>query len=47
MLTKYDFNSFKRYEYISETSLGETVGEEYMTAALDLVREAPKPDAAP
>ena len=47
MLTKYDFNSFKRYEYISETSLGETVGEEYMTAALDLIREAPKPDAAP
>lgn len=27
MLTKIDFNSFKRYEYISRTSLGEMTGE--------------------
>ncbi len=46
MLTKVDFNSFERYEYISETSLGEMVGEEYMEAALKLIKEAPKPDAA-
>jgi len=47
MLTKYDFNSFERYDYISETSLGEMVGEEYMEAALSLIRETPKPDAVP
>ena len=47
MLTKYDFNSFERYEYISETSLGEMVGEEYMEAALALIKEAPGPDALP
>ena len=47
MLTKYDFDSFKRYEYISETSLGEMVGEEYIKEALGLVEETPGPDAAP
>lgn len=47
MLTKYDFNSFKRYDYISETSLGEMVGEEYIKEALALVEETPEPAAAP
>lgn len=44
MLTKYDFNSFKRYEYISETSLGEMAAEEYMEQALSLIEETPGPD---
>jgi hypothetical protein len=37
MLTKVDFNSFKRYEYVSRTSLGEMTGEDYITQALALV----------
>ncbi len=37
MLSKYDFNSFKRYEYISETSLGEMAAEEYIEQALRLI----------
>ncbi len=44
MLTKVDFNSFKRYEYISRTSLGEMTGEIYIEEALKLVSESPKPD---
>ncbi len=44
MLTKVDFNSFKRYEYISRTSLGEMTGEIYIEQALQLVSESPKPD---
>lgn len=43
MLTKVDFNSFKRYEYVSRTSLGEMTGEIYITEALKLVGESPKP----
>jgi hypothetical protein len=43
MLTKVDFNSFKRYEYVSRTSLGEMTGEIYMDNALKLVAESPKP----
>ncbi|MFN8344797.1 MAG: hypothetical protein U0X91_07335 [Spirosomataceae bacterium] len=42
MLTKVDFNSFKRYEYVSRTSLGEMTGEIYMEQALKLVKESPK-----
>lgn len=44
MLTKVDFNSFKRYRYVSETSLGEMTGEIYMQEALRLVKDSPKPD---
>jgi hypothetical protein len=44
MLTKVDFNSFKRYEYISRTSLGEMTGEIYMEQALKTVAESPKPE---
>ena len=43
MLTKVDFNSFKKYEYISRTSLGEMTAEIYMEQALKLVKESPKP----
>lgn len=41
MLTKVDFNSFKRYEYVSRTSLGEMTGEIYITEALKLIEESP------
>lgn len=43
MLTKVDFNSFKRYEYVSRTSLGEMTGEIYIEQALKLVKDSPKP----
>jgi len=43
MLTKVDFTSFKRYDYVSRTSLGEMTGEIYMEKALQLVKESPKP----
>jgi hypothetical protein len=35
ILTKVDFNSFKRYEYVSRTSLGEMTGEIYMDEVLN------------
>ncbi len=44
MLTKVDFNSFKRYQYVSRTSLGEMTGEIYIKEALQLVKDSPKPD---
>jgi len=34
ILTKVDFNSFKRYDYVSRTSLGEMTGELYVNAVL-------------
>jgi len=43
ILTKVDFNSFDRYKYISETSLGEMTGEILMDNALQMVKEAPAP----
>jgi hypothetical protein len=44
MLAKVDWNSFKRYDYISRTGLGEMTGEIYMEQALALVEASPKPD---
>ena len=41
ILTKVDFNSFDRYKYITETSLGEMTGEIYIEEALKLVQESP------
>jgi len=46
ILTKYDFDSFERYEYISQTSMGEMTGELYIEQALALVKDTPEPDAA-
>ena len=43
MLTKVDFNSFKRYEYVSRTSLGEMAGEDYISQALALLEACPQP----
>ena len=35
------FNSFKRYEYVSRTSLGEMTGEIYINEALKLIESSP------
>ncbi|MEZ5043444.1 MAG: hypothetical protein R2828_26340 [Saprospiraceae bacterium] len=43
ILTKVDFHSFKRYDYVSETSLGEMTGEIYIEQALQMVAENPVP----
>ena len=41
IISKEDFNSFKRYEYISRTSLGEMTGEIYGREALKMIGENP------
>ncbi len=43
ILTKEDFDSFERYEYITRTSLGEMTGEIFVDAALKFVNRIPKP----
>ena len=43
MLTSVDWMSFDRYEYVSETSLGEKTGDLYIEAALKFIEESPKP----
>jgi hypothetical protein len=45
ILTKVDFNSFPRYEYVSRTSLGEMTGEILIDKSLALVNQSPRPDA--
>lgn len=44
LLTKVDFNSFQRYEYISRTSLGEMAGEIYIEEILKMVKESDVPE---
>ena len=44
ILTKVDFASFPRYEYVSRTSLGKMTGENLIEKALDLVNRSPAPD---
>jgi hypothetical protein len=44
ILTKVDFKSFPRYEYVSRTSLGEMTGEILIEKSLDLVQRSPAPD---
>ena len=39
ILTKVDFNSFKRYQYVSRTSLGEMTGEIYIQEVLTWLEE--------
>jgi hypothetical protein len=39
ILTKVDFNSFKRYEYVTRTSLGEMAGEIYISEVLAWLSE--------
>lgn len=41
MLTREDFNSFKKYEYVSRTSLGEMTGDIYINEALKAIAESP------
>lgn len=44
ILTKYDFASFKRYDYVSRTSLGEMTGEILVEKSLEFIDQCPKPD---
>jgi len=44
ILTREDFDSFRRYEYVSRTSLGERTAEILEEEALRLVNESPQPD---
>jgi hypothetical protein len=41
IMTKVDFHSFPRYDYISRTSLGEMTGEILMEESLRLVEQSP------
>jgi hypothetical protein len=43
ILTKVDWNSFQRYNYITRTSLGEQTGEILMQKALEFVNQCPHP----
>jgi hypothetical protein len=47
MLTKVDWNGFKRYDYVSRTSLGEMTGEILIEEGLKFVNECPRPAKAP
>ena len=40
ILTKVDFSSFARYEYVSRVSLGEMTGEILMERSLELIEES-------
>ncbi len=42
ILTKEDWNSFDRYEYITETCLGEMTGEIFIKEALKFMKKAPR-----
>ena len=44
ILTKVDFQSFPRYDYVSRTSLGEMTGEILIEKSLEFVNRSPKPD---
>jgi hypothetical protein len=44
ILTKVDFQSFPRYDYVSRTSLGEMTGEILIEKALEFVNKSPSPD---
>jgi hypothetical protein len=44
ILTKVDFASFPRYEYVTRTSLGEMTGEILIEKSLELVNGSPSPD---
>jgi hypothetical protein len=44
ILTKVDFQSFPRYDYVSRTSLGEMTGEILIEKTLEFVNKSPMPD---
>lgn len=43
ILTKVDFKSFPRYDYVSRTSLGEMTGEILIEKSIELINESPRP----
>jgi len=43
ILTRVDFHSFPRYDYVSRTSLGEMTGEILIEKWLDLIKTSPRP----
>jgi hypothetical protein len=47
LLARVDWGSFKRYDYITRTCLGEMTGEIYMEEALKLIAENPAPATPP
>jgi len=44
ILTKVDYRSFPRYDYVSRTSLGEMTGEILIEQSLELVERSPLPE---
>ena len=46
ILTKVDFQSFPRYDYVSRTSLGEMTGEILIERSLEFIEQCPKPGDA-
>jgi hypothetical protein len=42
-MAKVDWQSFKRYDYISRVCLGEMTGEILIEESLKLVADAPRP----
>ena len=44
ILAREDFDSFKRYQYITRTSLGERTGEILVAEALKFINECPAPE---
>lgn len=44
ILTKVDFRSFPRYDYVSRVSLGEMTGEILIEKSLELIASSPAPD---
>jgi hypothetical protein len=44
ILTRVDWNSFRVYDYVTRTCLGEMTGEIYIQEALKLVSESPSPE---
>ncbi|MDB4796669.1 hypothetical protein OAG77_00575 [bacterium] len=43
ILTRVDWGSFKRYDYITRTSLGEQTGEILITESLKMIATMPSP----
>ena len=43
ILTKVDFGSFSRYDYVSRVSLGEMTGEILMEESLSFIEKCPVP----
>jgi len=47
IMAKVDWNSFRRYNYVSSLNLGEYTGERLIEESLILVRRSPSPDRLP